>query len=422
MKHRALRLLLLGLFVASCNESALTPDNTYGFLPLTKSSDAQSTQNVDNGMMSEPNTSVPGIFYTLSNGITLQQIDTLYYLEGDMVYDSASLSLLSNAIVDTSSNVQVGRSAYIFTRSNPVTYYWTRRRVPYSFDSSFSSDYITNALAAMETIEAHSGVRFVAASTSDINQIIFHRHPSENSSRVGMIGGTQHINICDNVEGIIIHEILHALGFYHEHTRLDRDNYIIVNEDNIIETKRNNFVKHSTGMDFGPFDFESIMLYSSTVPSSWLINPSIPAMTKNDGSSFYGQRFSLSSGDIVALRNIYGPPYHELTTERTLINEYCINEEDYFEEEVKTYINFYADEARTIPAALPSARAISLRKAITTWGGNGRYDTQYENGIVIVPSGTTRILISSDINYELDLYGTPHDMYLTNFTINNSHF
>ena len=57
------------------------------------------------------------------------------------------------------------------------------------------------------------------------------------SSRLGMEGGRQTLNIskmgCMN-EGIIIHELMHTLGFVHEHTRGDRDRYIDVHEENIL--------------------------------------------------------------------------------------------------------------------------------------------------------------------------------------------
>ena len=40
---------------------------------------------------------------------------------------------------------------------------------------------------------------------------------------------------------VIQHEIMHAIGFYHEHNRPDRDNYITVVEANVQEGKENNF-------------------------------------------------------------------------------------------------------------------------------------------------------------------------------------
>ena len=40
---------------------------------------------------------------------------------------------------------------------------------------------------------------------------------------------------------VIQHEIMHAIGFYHEHNRPDRDNFITVVEANVLVGKENNF-------------------------------------------------------------------------------------------------------------------------------------------------------------------------------------
>ena len=51
--------------------------------------------------------------------------------------------------------------------------------------------------------------------------------------------GKQQISIGNGCEhkGIAIHEMMHALGFYHEQTRLDRDKHVTIRYENIKKGK-----------------------------------------------------------------------------------------------------------------------------------------------------------------------------------------
>lgn len=55
-------------------------------------------------------------------------------------------------------------------------------------------------------------------------------------SYVGLVGGPQELSIgtnCDEIS-LVEHEFLHALGFFHEHTRYDRDEYVTIHLENIL--------------------------------------------------------------------------------------------------------------------------------------------------------------------------------------------
>lgn len=84
-----------------------------------------------------------------------------------------------------------------------------------------------------------------------------------------MQGGAQVINLELNGcvwHGTAVHEMLHALGFYHQQSATDRDNYVKVIFENIKDGKAHNFIKYGADLitDFGvEYDYGSIMHYSN---------------------------------------------------------------------------------------------------------------------------------------------------------------
>ena len=67
-------------------------------------------------------------------------------------------------------------------------------------------------------------------------------------------------------QATIVHEFLHLLGFYHMQASYDRDNYVIINWNNIQYNQQHNFNKLSSNLitDFGyGYDLNSIMHYTA---------------------------------------------------------------------------------------------------------------------------------------------------------------
>ena len=62
----------------------------------------------------------------------------------------------------------------------------------------------------------------------------------------------------------IQHEFIHALGFNHEQNRPDRNDYVTINWNNIIQGLKSNFMRQKTSLTFNvPYDGKSIMHYKA---------------------------------------------------------------------------------------------------------------------------------------------------------------
>lgn len=126
-------------------------------------------------------------------------------------------------------------------------------------------------------------------------------------SYIGMQGGRQKVSLGEGCEhkGVAIHEMMHALGFFHEHTRRDRDQYLRINFENIKKGKESNFkmygAKDASTLGF-PYDKKSIMQYGAKAFSKNGRN-TIQALEGGDES--IGQRNGLSKIDILQLKAYY---------------------------------------------------------------------------------------------------------------------
>lgn len=120
--------------------------------------------------------------------------------------------------------------------------------------------------------------------------------------------GKQRLSIGTNCDRIatIEHEFLHALGFWHEQSRADRDDYVKIMWDRISEGKEHNFNTYNdtTSSSLGvPYDYGSMMHYSKTAfrnGTEPTIITKIPAF-----SDVIGQRMEFSDSDLLKLSRLY---------------------------------------------------------------------------------------------------------------------
>ncbi len=98
----------------------------------------------------------------------------------------------------------------------------------------------------------------------------------------------------------VIHELGHAVGLFHEQNRLDRDDYVTIDFNNITAGHSYNFNKHGAGTDHGAYDYDSVMHYDS-----WAFSKNgQPTIVRKDGRTIPDPDV-LSVGDVATIAWMY---------------------------------------------------------------------------------------------------------------------
>ncbi|XP_030896465.1 bone morphogenetic protein 1 [Leptonychotes weddellii] len=191
---------------------------------------------------------------------------------------------------------------------------WPDGVIPFVIGGNFTGSQRAVFRQAMRHWEKHTCVTFLERTDED-SYIVFTYRPCGCCSYVGRRGGgPQAISIGKNCDkfGIVVHELGHVIGFWHEHTRPDRDRHVSIVRENIQPGQEYNFLKmelqevESLGETY---DFDSIMHYArNTFSRGIFLDTIVPKYEVNGVKPPIGQRTRLSKGDIAQARKLYKCP------------------------------------------------------------------------------------------------------------------
>ncbi|XP_055344832.1 hatching enzyme 1.2-like isoform X2 [Paramacrobiotus metropolitanus] len=198
---------------------------------------------------------------------------------------------------------------------------WPGGVVPYMLSRQFRPIDKQSVRNALQIFQAKTPIIF--REKTDADKDFVYIGPSFGcSSYVGRQKGQQTLALqvpgCMG-PGYVHHELMHAIGFFHEQSRTDRDQYVDINWDNIEKGQNLQFQRYTDKeiTAFGkPYDFGSILHYGmydfARKKDTWTIRPKDGPQYEENAAKM-GQRKELSQTDIEKIQLAYGKPSDDTT-------------------------------------------------------------------------------------------------------------
>jgi len=183
---------------------------------------------------------------------------------------------------------------------------WKEGIIPYTVMKTLPN--YEQVIQAIEYLNKETNIKFVARKDEkDFVAIISGKKNCY--AGVGRHGGQQFITLAENcTKGAVIHELVHTLGFFHEQSRHDRDEFLQIFWGNIEKKFWPQFKKIPTDTTLfidSPFDLKSIMLYP---PNAFALNTKIATMATLDGQLYQPEVDHLSYWDREDINALYPDP------------------------------------------------------------------------------------------------------------------
>ena len=191
---------------------------------------------------------------------------------------------------------------------------WLTRLIPYLIASTYTPSEKQLIKEAISELEGKTCVKFKELSSEPNDEDFIYIRPIQGCySSIGRATGKQDLSLTSDClnkgKGTVIHELIHALGIWHEHTRPDRDSYVFVELGNIIPGLESNFkIRPNNFVDMlgEPYDYYSIMHYGiydfSIDPNS---RPTLRVLDQKIDVKQVGQRTHVSDLDKKKLDKLY---------------------------------------------------------------------------------------------------------------------